>query len=78
MHLSNAFQLLELKYCERCGGLWLRLKGSTAVYCVACRHEMADQLPKRQPSLAAVRQLKAAVSGHTQAEPAPSVVGRLQ
>jgi Zn-finger nucleic acid-binding protein len=37
---------VELKYCERCGGLWLRSAGSQRVYCVACAHEMA-KLPVR-------------------------------
>lgn len=27
---------LELKYCETCGGLWLRLMGSTQTECAAC------------------------------------------
>ena len=27
---------LELKYCERCGGLWLRQKGDAQVHCEAC------------------------------------------
>jgi hypothetical protein len=27
---------LELKYCEYCGGLWLRRKGDREVYCAAC------------------------------------------
>jgi Zn-finger nucleic acid-binding protein len=27
---------LELKYCERCGGLWLRLKGSELAFCTPC------------------------------------------
>lgn len=27
---------LELKYCEYCGGLWLRRKGDTRVYCASC------------------------------------------
>jgi hypothetical protein len=27
---------LELKYCERCGGLWMRPRGSQEVYCDAC------------------------------------------
>jgi hypothetical protein len=35
---------LELKYCERCGGLWLRPRDGEQVYCVRCAHEMA-QLP---------------------------------
>jgi len=28
--------LLELKYCERCGGLWLRRSGSEDVLCESC------------------------------------------
>ena len=27
---------LELKYCEYCGGLWLRRKGDVGIYCAAC------------------------------------------
>lgn len=33
---------LELKYCERCGGLWLRVKDSEEVYCYNCGPRMAD------------------------------------
>jgi hypothetical protein len=29
--------LIELKYCERCGGLWLRPQGSNTVYCASCK-----------------------------------------
>ena len=32
---------LELKYCERCGGLWLRPKGSDLVFCASCAVAMA-------------------------------------
>jgi Zn-finger nucleic acid-binding protein len=28
---------VELKYCERCGGLWLRSHGADGVYCSSCR-----------------------------------------
>jgi Zn-finger nucleic acid-binding protein len=28
---------VELKYCERCGGLWLRPRGTDGVYCSSCR-----------------------------------------
>ena len=28
---------VELKYCERCGVLWLRLQGADGVYCASCR-----------------------------------------
>ncbi len=27
---------VELKYCERCGGLWLRPQGANGVYCAGC------------------------------------------
>ena len=33
---------LELKYCERCGGLWLRQRGTGRVYCAACTSEISD------------------------------------
>ncbi len=41
---SYPYPKLELKYCERCGGLWLRLQGSEATYCGACA-EAVRQLP---------------------------------
>ena len=33
---------LELKYCERCGGLWMRTWGTADVYCPSCAVLMAD------------------------------------
>jgi len=36
---------LELKYCERCGGLWLRPVGGEQIYCVACARGMAELPP---------------------------------
>jgi Zn-finger nucleic acid-binding protein len=48
--------LIELKYCERCGGLWLRPQGADAVYCAGCQvHVEARQnrtvtfFPKPRP-----------------------------
>jgi hypothetical protein len=38
---------LELKYCERCGGLWLRPRGETGVYCPPCIPKMAEFPPAR-------------------------------
>jgi DNA-directed RNA polymerase subunit RPC12/RpoP len=32
---------MELKYCERCGGLWLRPQGGDGVYCPGCYLRMA-------------------------------------
>jgi len=43
----------ELKYCERCGGLWLRPVGGRQIYCVACGREMAQLPPaSRDPETA--------------------------
>jgi ribosomal protein S27AE len=37
---------VDLKYCERCGGLWLRSHHTEGVYCGACSAHF-DSLPKR-------------------------------
>ncbi len=44
----------QLKYCERCGGLWLRLDDVATPYCPGCEHFMAE-LPLRacQPEIQA-------------------------
>lgn len=44
---SNSAQkvCLELKYCERCGGLWLRPVGGGQIYCATCGREMAELPP---------------------------------
>jgi hypothetical protein len=36
---------LELKYCERCGGLWLRPAGGAQIYCITCARQMAEMPP---------------------------------
>jgi len=41
---------LELKYCERCGGLWLRRRGSARVYCRGCFSIMAEIVHLRAKS----------------------------
>jgi Zn-finger nucleic acid-binding protein len=33
---------LELKYCERCGGLWVREMGIDEIYCATCAIAMID------------------------------------
>ena len=38
--------IIELKYCERCGGLWFREAGSNANLCGPCTSE-EPQLAKR-------------------------------
>jgi ribosomal protein L37AE/L43A len=33
---------MELKYCEHCGGLWVRERGTGIVYCDKCQSKVAD------------------------------------
>jgi len=33
---------LELKYCERCGGLWFRQRGDSQVYCESCSQQCSE------------------------------------
>jgi hypothetical protein len=35
----------ELKYCERCGGLWLRPVGGGQIYCGVCAQAMGELPP---------------------------------
>jgi len=53
--LENTFEQLELKYCERCGGLWLRRKDAERVYCVTCVPKMADMPEPRSRRAARLR-----------------------
>jgi uncharacterized Zn finger protein (UPF0148 family) len=34
---------LDLKYCERCGGLFLRSEGTSGVYCGSCSAHFAQR-----------------------------------
>ena len=44
---GNIIQL-ELKYCERCGGLWIRRLESADVYCASCALAMMDMACSRK------------------------------
>ena len=33
---------VELKYCERCGSLWLRQSGMREAYCGQCQSQMRE------------------------------------
>ncbi len=33
---------MELKYCEHCGGLWVRECGAGVIYCDRCQAKVAD------------------------------------
>jgi Zn-finger nucleic acid-binding protein len=47
---EDALVPVELKYCERCGGLWLRPPDDEEVYCPACLPKMAEfPPPMRKP-----------------------------
>jgi hypothetical protein len=41
---------VELKYCEHCGGLWMRECGAGVVFCEKCQAEL-DEFPmqKKRP-----------------------------
>jgi hypothetical protein len=38
---------IELKYCERCGGLWFRRSGSAEIYCAPCALALGELMPNR-------------------------------
>ena len=38
---ESGFIQLELKYCERCGALWLRPRDSEVAFCGKCATAMA-------------------------------------
>jgi hypothetical protein len=39
---------MELKYCEHCGGLWVR-EGGGSVYCEKCQPKVEDlPIPKKR------------------------------
>lgn len=61
---GNKVVRMELKYCERCGSLWLRECGAGVVYCGNCQLEVADlPVPKKKP-----QRVKIPVRGHTVVE----------
>jgi Zn-finger nucleic acid-binding protein len=46
---------VELKYCERCGGLWLRRQEAKGVYCAPCRARLEARPKPPEASAFAVR-----------------------
>jgi hypothetical protein len=40
-HTNENHVRMELKYCEHCGGLWVR-EGGSGVYCEKCQAKVAD------------------------------------
>jgi hypothetical protein len=39
---------VELKYCEHCGGLWVRESGAETVYCENCQPKVAELPPPKK------------------------------
>lgn len=54
---------VELKYCERCGGLFLRLLGTDGVHCPSCQKQVASLLNPGPPPASKLRRRKAQVKG---------------
>ncbi len=65
---------VELKYCERCGGLWFRREGSNAAFCGPCtvrEPEVAGRYRRRDkkqaewlgPMTGVIRNLQAVEEG---------------
>ena len=45
---------VELKYCEHCGGLWVRERGAGVVFCQKCQAQV-DEFPMRKRRSGRVR-----------------------
>ncbi len=52
---------VELKYCERCGGLWLRPQGTDGAYCASCRVRLAALSSRGEAPPSQTRRRKARV-----------------
>ena len=51
MHPLATLVYFQLKYCERCGSLWLRPDATSSPYCPNCEHIMAAlPAPTRRPN----------------------------
>ncbi|HWO27302.1 MAG TPA: hypothetical protein VNO32_00740 [Candidatus Acidoferrum sp.] len=55
---------VELKYCEHCGSLWVRVRGAGRVYCDRCQPKVADLPAAKTKS----RRLVLPVRPHTAVE----------
>jgi ribosomal protein L37AE/L43A len=44
--------LLELKYCESCGGLWVRPRGMQIVECKGCKSQTGNFAFRRKNAVA--------------------------
>ena len=51
---KNGEVRVELKYCEQCGGLWVRERGAGVVFCERCQPKV-DELPMRKKKPGRIR-----------------------
>lgn len=73
--------LVELKYCERCGGLWLRPRGGAGVHCASCRVRFAALPDAGEAPTGKVSRRKArlqAANGRERSFPIPARIDHLQ
>ncbi len=54
---------VELKYCERCGGLWLRSETTFGVYCATCSAHLAAMPNAREPRPSKTRRRRTRLQG---------------
>jgi len=68
---------VELKYCERCGGLWLRPQGADGVYCAGCRACLAALPDPRGAPFRQARRRKGRMRGTDSQREQPDNSGRI-
>ena len=69
-HGAKGSVRVELKYCEHCGGLWVR-EGGAGVYCEKCQDKVADlPIPKKKPRRIVLPVAKSTVVDDDGMEPA--------
>ncbi len=69
---------VELKYCERCGGLWLRPQGTDGVYCTGCRIRIAAMPDRGETVPRKARQRRKGTDVQSEALQKPARIEYLQ
>ncbi len=69
---------VELKYCERCGGLWLRPQGTDGVYCASCGVRLAAMPNPGEAPPRKARRRKARAQGTDVQQEAIQISARIE